>query len=48
MKLNKSYDRDTHRGQMRALRNKKKDLESKIDALLDEARKKGIESSQLR
>jgi hypothetical protein len=33
---------------MRALREKKKDLESKIDALLDEARKKGVESSQLR
>jgi len=48
MKLNKSYDREPIEVQMRALRNKKKDLESKIDALLDEARKKGIESSQLR
>ena len=33
---------------MRALQDKKKDLVSKIDALLDEARKKGIESSELR
>jgi len=48
MKLNKSYDRGPIEVQMRALRNKKKDLESKIDALLDEARKKGVESSQLR
>jgi len=48
MKLNKSYDREPIEVQMRALRNKKKDLESKIDALLDEARKKGVESSQLR
>ena len=48
MKLNKSYDREPIEVQMRALRNKKKDLESKIDALLDEARKRGVESSQLR
>jgi len=48
LKLNKSYDREPIEVQMRALRNKKKDLESKIDALLDEARKKGVESSQLR
>ena len=33
---------------MRALQDKKKDLESKIDALLDEARKKGVESGELR
>jgi len=33
---------------MRAFKDKKKDLESKIDALLDEARKKGVESSELR
>jgi hypothetical protein len=48
MKLNKSYDREPIEVQMRALRNKKKHLESKIDALLDEARKRGVESSQLR
>jgi hypothetical protein len=33
---------------MRAMQGKKKDLESKIDALLEEARKKGVESSELR
>jgi hypothetical protein len=48
MKLNKNYEREPIEVQMRALRNDKKDLESKIDALLDEARKKGVDSSQLR
>ncbi len=48
MKLHKSYSTEPIESQMRALRDKKKDLESKIDALLDEARKKGVESSQLR
>jgi hypothetical protein len=47
-KLNKSYEREPIEVQMRALQDKKKDLESKIDALLDEARKKGVESSELR
>jgi len=36
-KLNKSYEREPIEVQMRALRDKKKDLESKIDAFLDEA-----------
>jgi hypothetical protein len=48
MKLHKSYSTEPIEAQMRALRDKKKDLESKIDALLDEARKKGVESSELR
>jgi hypothetical protein len=48
LKLHKSYSTEPIEAQMRALREKKKDLESKIDALLDEARKKGIDSSQLR
>jgi hypothetical protein len=48
IKLNKSYEREPIEVQMRVLQDKKKDLESKIDALLDEARKKGVESSQLR
>jgi len=47
VKLNKAYEREPIEVQMRALQNQKKDLESKIDALLDEARKKGVESSQL-
>jgi hypothetical protein len=48
VKLDKSYQREPIEVQMRALQDKKKDLESKVDALLDEARKKGVESSQLR
>ena len=48
IKLNKSYEREPIEVQMRALQDKKRDLESKIDALLDEARKKGVDSSQLR
>src|SRR5216683_3138342 len=48
IKLNKSYEREPIEVQMRALQDKKKDLESKVDALLDEARKKGVDSSQLR
>jgi hypothetical protein len=48
IKLNKSYQREPIEVQMRALQDQKKDLESKIDELLDEARKRGVESSQLR
>jgi hypothetical protein len=48
LKLNKSHEREPIEVQMRALQDQKKDLQSKVDALLDEARKKGVESSQLR
>jgi hypothetical protein len=48
LKLHKSYSMEPVEAQMRTLRDKKKDLESKVDALLDEARKKGVDSSQLR
>jgi len=48
VKLNKSYEREPIEVQMRALLEKKKHLESKMDELLDEARKKGVDSSQLR
>jgi len=48
IRLNNSYNREPIEVQIRALQNKKKELESKLDALLDEARKKGVESSQLR
>ncbi len=48
IKLDKSYQREPIEVQMRALQDKKKDLESKVDALLDEARKRGVDSSQLR
>jgi hypothetical protein len=48
IKLDKSYQREPIEVQMRALQDKKKDLESKIDALVDEARKKGVDPGQLR
>jgi hypothetical protein len=48
IKLDKSYEREPVEVQMRALRDKKKDLQSKIDALFDEARKKGVEPGELR
>jgi hypothetical protein len=48
IKLNKSFDRDPIQVQIRELQDKKKDLEAKTDALLDEARKRGVEPGQLR
>ena len=48
VRLDRSYQREPIEVQMRALQEQKKDLESKVDALLDEARKRGVESSQLR
>jgi hypothetical protein len=48
IKLNKGYNREPIEVQMRALQEKKKELQAKTDALLDEARKKGVEPGQLR
>jgi len=48
IRLNKSYDREPIEVQIRVLQEKKKDLQEKTDALLDEARKKGVEPGQLR
>jgi chaperonin cofactor prefoldin len=48
IKLNKGYNREPIEVQIRVLQEQKKDLQSKIDALLDEARKKGVEPGQLR
>lgn len=48
VKLDKRFEREPIEVQIRALQNKKKDLESRIDALFDEARKKGVEPGQLR
>ena len=48
IKLNKSYNREPIEVQIRALQDQKKDLVAQIDALLDEARKKGVEPGQLR
>jgi hypothetical protein len=48
IRLNKSYDREPIEVQIRALQEKKKDLQAKSNALLDEARKRGVEPGQLR
>jgi len=48
IRLNHYYDREPIEVQMRVLEEKKKDLQSKMDALLDEARKKGVEPGDLR
>jgi hypothetical protein len=48
IRLTQNYDREPIEVQIRALENKKKDLQAKIDALLDEARKKGVEPGDLR
>jgi hypothetical protein len=46
--LNKSYNQTPVDQQIAALEEKKKQTQAKIDALLDEARKKGVEPGQLR
>lgn len=48
IKLNTKYQREPIEVQMRALLDQKKDLLAKMDALLDEARKKGVEPGELR
>ena len=48
VKLNTKYQREPIEVQMRALQDQKKDLLAKMDALLDEARKKGVEPGDLR
>lgn len=47
IQLDKRYEREPVEVQIRALQNKKKDLQSKLDALYDEARKKGVEPGEL-
>ena len=47
VQLDKRYEREPVEVQIRALQEKKKDLQSKVDALYDEARKKGVESGEL-
>jgi hypothetical protein len=46
--INKGYNRVPVDQQITNLEDKKKELQGKIDALLDEARKKGVEPGQLR
>lgn len=48
VQLDKSYQREPIEVQIRALQDKKKDLQSKVDALYDEARRKGVEPGELR
>lgn len=47
LELDKRYEREPVEVQIRALQDKKKDLQAKVDALYDEARKKGVESGEL-
>ena len=44
----KGYDREPVNDQIRELEEKKKQTQAKIDALLEEARKRGVEPGQLR
>ena len=46
--INKGYNREPVDQQISGLQAKKKQLQGKIDALLDEARKKGVEPGDLR
>lgn len=46
--INKGYNREPVDQQITGLQEKKKQLQDKIDALLDEARKKGVEPGDLR
>lgn len=48
VQLNRSYQREPIEVQIRALQDQKKDLQAKMDALLDEARRKGVEPGDLR
>ncbi|HEY6946451.1 MAG TPA: hypothetical protein VI431_15030 [Candidatus Acidoferrum sp.] len=48
IKLDKRYEREPVEVRIRALQDKKKELESKIEALYDEARKKGVLPGELR
>ena len=48
IRLNKSYDREPIEVQIRALEDKKRDLQAKADALFDEARKRGVDPGDLR
>ena len=47
VQLDRRYEREPVEVQIRALQDKRKDLQAKVDALYDEARKKGVESGEL-
>ena len=48
MQMHKSYTMEPIEDQVRKLEEKRKSLAAQIDAVLDAARKRGIESAQLR
>jgi len=48
LKLGKGYNREPVEAQIRAWQEKKRGLQSRMDALFDEARKRGVEPGQLR
>lgn len=47
IQMDRRYEREPAEVQIRALQDKRKDLQAKIDSLYDEARKKGVESGEL-
>jgi len=47
VQLDRRYEREPVEVQIRALQDKKKDLQAKLDVLYDEARKKGVEPGDL-
>ncbi len=47
IRLDRRYEREPIEVQIRALQDKKKDLQAKVDALYDEARKKGVQPGEL-
>ena len=47
VKLDRRYEREPVEVQIRALQDKKKDLQAKVDGLYDESRKKGVEPGDL-
>ena len=47
VQLDKRYEREPIEVQIRALQDKKKDLQARVDALYDEARKRGVQSGEL-
>jgi len=47
VQLDRRYEREPVEVQIRALQDKKKDLQAKLDALYDEARKKGVAPGEL-
>ena len=47
VQLDRRYEREPVAVQIRALQDKRKDLQAKVDALYDEARKNGVEPGEL-